>query len=278
MPHRNSGWRWHLASSPDTTAWQLEVNKSWGWERAFPPPSLLAPPLLLSALRQTPKTCCFPSFSHSAGLRVYPPPASARTAATNTIRLSQNLRQTPRRLARKEDERACQMNKSKHTVLGDERHMQAVCWFSHISSHVSFSLSLCSSPQVGVVTKKAAETGTKRPQTPWSSTGKTIFLLPVSEGRCGPASWPGLAPCCCAACRAGGLTRGVFRDRVIAGELSGKCFPRDLQAVAASKELLALNSQLFHRNLLTTALLIFSVNSALPLAGFVARLRAAAEQ
>lgn len=166
------------------------------------------------------------------------------------------------------------MNKSKHTVLGDERHMQAVCWFSHVSSHVSFSLSLCSSPQVGVVTKKAAGTGTKRPRTPWSSTGKTICLLPVSglwaQGAAAQRPRPGWPPCCCAACRAGGLTWGVFRDCVIAGELSGKCFPPDLQA---SRERLALNSQLFHRNLLTTALLIFSVNSTLPLAGFMARLR-----
>lgn len=67
---------------------------------------------------------------------------------------------------------------------------------------------------------------------------------------------------------------GVFGDRVIAGELSGKHFPRDLR----SRERLVLNSQLFHPNLLTAALLMFSVNSALPLAGFVARPRSATEQ
>lgn len=62
---------------------------------------------------------------------------------------------------------------------------------------------------------------------------------------------------------------GVFRDRVIAGELSGKCFPRDLQAVRHIERAVGFK---FSTNLLTTALLIFSVNSALPLTGFVARL------
>lgn len=53
MPKRNIGWRWHLASFPEITAWQLEVNKSWSCEKLFP--SLL-PSLLLSSLqRQTPQ-------------------------------------------------------------------------------------------------------------------------------------------------------------------------------------------------------------------------------
>lgn len=53
MPKRNIGWRWHLASFPEITAWQLEVNKSWSCEKLFP--SLLPSLLLSSPQRQTPQ-------------------------------------------------------------------------------------------------------------------------------------------------------------------------------------------------------------------------------
>lgn len=71
MPKRNIGWRWHLASFPEITAWQLEVNKSWSCEKLFPslPPSLL----LSSPQRQTSQHVSHILASQFSGL---PPPGS----------------------------------------------------------------------------------------------------------------------------------------------------------------------------------------------------------
>lgn len=175
MPKRNIGWRWHLASFPEITAWQLEVNKSWSCEKLFP--SLL-PSLLLSSLqRQTPQHVFHILASQFIEL------LSGRWLR---CRLAPGTRESG----------TGELSRGRLGWDGGWRLQEppAVPGAAGLCPHRAPALAnaaLCHSSAAGAVTRKVVATETKPPQTPLSLTGKdgagSTFAVP-GVGLPGPAA------------------------------------------------------------------------------------------
>lgn len=244
MPKRNIGWRWHLASFPEITAWQLEVNKSWSCEKLFP--SLL-PSLLLSSLqRQTPQHVFHILASQFLELlsgswlshRLAPTPPSARRAPGKRWRGAGQGMVSPSgwvRSAEMGDGRARWLGR-----LGCSRTGLDACTEAaepaRNPAQVCLKTSLCNYSAAGAVTRKVVATEMRRPQTPLSLTGKDgslpkaapLLCLPVGSSRFGRwARFVHRTICCplVLSCT-GGLTwkpgGSLCGDSVIACELSGE--------------------------------------------------------
>lgn len=242
MPKRNIGWRWHLASFPEITAWQLEVNKSWSCEKLFP--SLL-PSLLLSSLqRQTPQ-------------HVFHILASQFIELLSGSWLSHRLAPTPLSVPPKsgggelgrgwsapvagwgaetwEDVRARWLGRVGCSRAGLDACTEAA-EPARNPAQVCLKTSLCNYSAAGAVTRKVVATEMRRPQTPLSLTGKDgslpkaapLLCLPVGSSRFGRwARFVHRTICCpLVLLCTGGLTwkpgGSLCGDSVIACELSGE--------------------------------------------------------
>lgn len=166
MPKRNIGWRWHLASFPEITAWQLEVNKSWSCEKLFP--SLL-PSLLLSSLqRQTPQ-------------HVFHILASQFIELLSGRRLSHRLAPDTRGSAGERGWEAQEGEVGPAGLRAGDGACGSPRWpgaaplcpgRQQNRAPARAKTALCNSSAAGAVTRKVVATETKPPQTPLSLTGK----------------------------------------------------------------------------------------------------------
>lgn len=139
MPRRNIGWGWHLASPSEIAAWQLEVNKSWSCEKWLP--CLLAQSLLPLPSNTKPNntTCCF----HRVFFFYQP---------SNSMEWIDWVKEVSWWFC----------------FLVFVRITCSVVIFVILTSLYSLLVPCLAD----AVTRKAAGTGTRRPQTPWSSTGR----------------------------------------------------------------------------------------------------------